>query len=659
MNRKRVKNTTSEYRKDVYAVVIGINQYRDQNIPDLKFARADAEEFYNVLIHSEFGKISRNNIILLTDEQATMRNIKTAIGKEIRCRAESKDSVIIFYAGHGAPEMDTDSNSDNMKKYLVPTEAELDNLQATGIAMSEIQMFLKRFVAKQVFFFIDSCYSGIAGGRTFQSPHFQTRAIQKNDFLYNMGGEGRFIMTACDVNEVSIEVPKLKHGLFSYYLIKGLKGFADRDKDGLVTIDELYDYIFENVKRDASKFGGSMSPLKTGQVKGKIYLTRYETKEQKQAKNFHLKAISHYQAGRYNQAFKLWQQVIKLFPGHKGAMQGLKNIDRIRRDEAIKKQQLEMNRTGKRNRKQIVVSFLVVLLIVVTILVVFPMRNEVVQLANRLYWEFIESKDQHPVPHQSLEEKPVDITVDSSVKPNEIPNIIIKTKEDSLRERIEQLQDTLSKKDSITKVIKEGINKHDSVIRELESKHLKSSRPEKSKSTKPGKISMMRSRPLRQLSLSEAEEMLKKNNFFDRSKNNQGKGISHRYEKMTNKGQNLVVDRATNLIWQQTGSKKIMDYKQARAHVAELNSIEFGGFNDWRLPTLEEAMSLMERDKNKKDLFINERFDQAKTWIWTGDKQNPNNAWRVAFDDGLCQAVSVDLKFYVRAVRSKKGTTKN
>ena len=59
-----------------------------------------------------------------------------------------------------------------------------------------------------------------------------------------MGGEGRIIMTACDVNEVSIEIPKLKHGLFSYYLIEGLKGVADRDKAGLVTIYELYDYVY-------------------------------------------------------------------------------------------------------------------------------------------------------------------------------------------------------------------------------------------------------------------------------------------------------------------------------------------------------------------------------------------------------------------------------
>ena len=58
----------------------------------------------------------------------------------------------------------------------------------------------------------------------------------------------------------------------------------------------------------------------------------------------------------------------------------------------------------------------------------------------------------------------------------------------------------------------------------------------------------------------------------------------------------VVMDYATNLVWQQGGSSEYMEYEQAVNWVEELNRSGYAGFNDWRLPTLEEAMSLMERE---------------------------------------------------------------
>jgi len=69
-------------------------------------------------------------------------------------------------------------------------------------------------------FFIDSCYSGDAGGRTFQHPLYQKRAVLTNEFLDDLAGEGRMVLTACDVNEVSLEAQKIGHGLFTYHQMK-------------------------------------------------------------------------------------------------------------------------------------------------------------------------------------------------------------------------------------------------------------------------------------------------------------------------------------------------------------------------------------------------------------------------------------------------------
>lgn len=329
--------------KNAHAVIIGINEYKDHQIPNLAFARKDAESVYKVLIDPELGRFSRENVTLLLDNEATRRNIHTAIGIDIRRKAGNEDLVFIYYAGHGSAEIDPKCRSqDGIEKYLVPSDAELDKLFSTGIAMDEIQRFFGRIESKQVIFFIDSCYSGGAGGRTFQNPRCQRRAALTDEFLGDISsGEGRFIVTACGVNEVSLETKEIGHGLFTHYLIEGLKGSADKDRDGLVTINELYEYIYENVSQHARRVGGSMNPICKGSVKGKIFLSRYESEAQKKAKKINAQAQLHFNAKKYDEAYELWQQVKKLLPEHEEAKQGIMEIERIRDEEDRKRKKAQ------------------------------------------------------------------------------------------------------------------------------------------------------------------------------------------------------------------------------------------------------------------------------------------------------------------------------
>ena len=267
-------------RSNRFAVIIGINNYQDEQIPNLYQARSDAEGMYEVLTNPDLGYISPENAFLFLDEQATQRKIRSTIGTEIPRLAGPDDVVFIYFAGHGSPVIDPKCRySDGMEKYLIPYDAEIKDLRATGIAMEEIQKFFSWIESKQVFFFIDSCYSGEAGGRTFWHSEYQRRALLTNEFLDHLASsEGRIVITACDVNEVSLESPSLGHGLFTHYIIKGLRGEADKDRDNLVTINELYEYVYENVEKEARNAGGSMHPIQKGAIKGKIYLTQCTTK---------------------------------------------------------------------------------------------------------------------------------------------------------------------------------------------------------------------------------------------------------------------------------------------------------------------------------------------------------------------------------------------
>lgn len=78
------------------------------------------------------------------------------------------------------------------------------------------------------------------------------------------------IITASGANEVSAENEKLQHGVFTYYLIEGMKGLADVDKDGLVSVDEAYDYVSEHVPNATNQ---EQHPVKKGSVEGRLILS--------------------------------------------------------------------------------------------------------------------------------------------------------------------------------------------------------------------------------------------------------------------------------------------------------------------------------------------------------------------------------------------------
>jgi len=113
----------------------------------------------------------------------------------------------------------------------------------------------------------------------------------------------------------------------------------------------------------------------------------------------------------------------------------------------------------------------------------------------------------------------------------------------------------------------------------------------------------------------------------------------------------LVQDLATGLMWQRSGSKDEVSYTSASAYVDSLNRADYGGFSSWRLPTLEEAMSLMGPQPNENGLYIDPVFEN-QPWIWTADMESAARAWYVNFLNGYCVSLDIDVVIiHVRAVR--------
>ncbi|MBI2991817.1 MAG: caspase family protein, partial [Deltaproteobacteria bacterium] len=196
--------------RERWAVVIGVGRYES---PEVRYTVPDAEAIYETLIKSAGFK--KDHVLLLTDRserRPTLRNVKWALGTFLARSAKKDDTVIIFFAGHGAPEVDQRGvERDGFSKYLVPTDAEPDDLYSTALPMDELQTIFARLEAQRVVVFLDACYSGAAGGRTFASK--KTRSAHVDDLFLERAtsSKGRAIITASRPSEVSIELPDLGH----------------------------------------------------------------------------------------------------------------------------------------------------------------------------------------------------------------------------------------------------------------------------------------------------------------------------------------------------------------------------------------------------------------------------------------------------------------
>ncbi len=131
--------------------------------------------------------------------------------------------------------------------------------------------------------------------------------------------------------------------------------------------------------------------------------------------------------------------------------------------------------------------------------------------------------------------------------------------------------------------------------------------------------------------------------------------IEHEFDLETNNGEKVVIDHATGLMWHQAGSKEYVNWEKAKQWVNNLNNNGYAGYKDWRLPTTEEAASLLESKKRDNDLYINSIFNAEQQWIWTGDSFGSSGTWHVYFDDGLVYWNNTDVNNdNVRPVRSGK-----
>ncbi|MBN2310178.1 MAG: caspase family protein [Candidatus Hydrogenedentes bacterium] len=247
-------------RPQKYGIIIGVNQYEDEAISDLKCAAQDAYALHEMLRSAPDGFAGAHTVLLADgQEKAPTRGTILRFLKSYVTLAGPEDTVLVYFAGHGT------TVDDNL--YLLPADASLSLVKDSAIAYSTVKAILEESPAKRKILLLDACHSGT--GRSAQ-----TMSQEALDRL-ERESKGMVILTSCGPEELSHEMANTGHGAFTHFLIKGLTGEADSNADGLIGASELSSYTWQQTRLWAAQQGLTQTPMRlVEKVAGEIVLAR-------------------------------------------------------------------------------------------------------------------------------------------------------------------------------------------------------------------------------------------------------------------------------------------------------------------------------------------------------------------------------------------------
>jgi hypothetical protein len=245
------KNETLAYVPKIWSVVVGVAAYH--HMKRLQFTDDDAYKMYAFLKSPEGGAIPDERIRILVDESATKRRIIETM-KDVLLKANEKDIILFYFSGHG--------KEDSFLPY------DFDG-QENKLTFNEINTIFSLSKAKHKICIADACHSG-GMLRTKGAGGFGE--LKAKDYFSEFDESSQTaIMVSSQMDEESVESATLRQGTFSHFLVKGLKGNADRDRDNQVTIIELFDYVNRQVK---SYTKNNQNPLLFGNYDPNIVISK-------------------------------------------------------------------------------------------------------------------------------------------------------------------------------------------------------------------------------------------------------------------------------------------------------------------------------------------------------------------------------------------------
>jgi Tol biopolymer transport system component len=228
---------TANKNPNAVAVVIGIRDYASNDIPRVEYAKRDAQMMREYLVKA-FGYDPKNILPQNPEELMTVGSMKSLLRTKLPSylKPDGSSDVFVYYAGHGAP------STTSQQPFFVPYDCDPSFVSdENAYRMSDFYSDIAKTNAKRKIVVIDACFSGQSGdGRTVVRNASSVLLKVDNPLL---SGKDAIVFQSSESNQVSNWYPEKKHGMFTYFFLKGLRGDADLNKDGKITVGELETYI--------------------------------------------------------------------------------------------------------------------------------------------------------------------------------------------------------------------------------------------------------------------------------------------------------------------------------------------------------------------------------------------------------------------------------
>jgi hypothetical protein len=319
-----------------YALLIGVDAFRDPNIPALRYAKNDAAAVRDFLLHPELGKFRRENLHVLLDEEAAAGDIRSQFVYWLGAKVREEDHVWIYFAGYGARVY-------GGKSFLVAHDTNADDLPQSAIALTQLDEWLGLLPARRIALILDCSFGGLGRGRTL-ALNKTPLAREYVELSALVNDERRTALVAAGPDEIAREDDDAGLGLFTRILLQRMRATLLPNYGAEPTWNALHQYLAAEVSRQADLRGGAQTPVKIGGLPGTLPLfsepartqtpTQTEASPSERVQQLLQEAQQEINTDNLVRARELLHEIIALDPDNRRAHSGLRKLDEALQEDA-------------------------------------------------------------------------------------------------------------------------------------------------------------------------------------------------------------------------------------------------------------------------------------------------------------------------------------
>lgn len=244
------ENIKPEYQYNRWGLIIGMEKYL--HLPEVVYAKKDALIVKDYL--SRILGVPEGNIVTILDDEATNAQLESYVTQYFPPNIQKDSILYVYFVGHGLTGLK------NGEPYLLLKEGDPKAVEATGYPLKKFYKELDSLKNKMTYVFLDTCFSGYASRKTeWLLPEIEKKTSVSNPISLN--SEKVLLIQAATNSQPNKAYHAMQHGLFTYYLLRGIRGEADTNADKIISIKEVYNFALHNVFNGSKQMGEEQTPM--------------------------------------------------------------------------------------------------------------------------------------------------------------------------------------------------------------------------------------------------------------------------------------------------------------------------------------------------------------------------------------------------------------